>query len=98
MSRSFLVKAKKHYSENHTPCQWEKCHTSSKNVHTGYINKKVASSVSERQYLLQHMLYLSSKLSEAASEKERQNLEQALLFYAKELRKVEAKDRQSYLQ
>ena len=72
-------------------------HIRAKNVHTGDIEKG-ASLVSERQYLLQHMLYLSSKLSEAASEKERQNLEQALLFYAKELRKLEARDTRSYVQ
>ena len=51
--------------------------------------------MSEREYLLQHMLYLSSKLSETTSAKERRNLEQALLFYAKELRKVE---KRQYLQ
>ena len=51
--------------------------------------------MSEREYLLQHILYLSTKLSEATSVKERHNLEQALLFYAKELRKV---DTRQYLQ
>ncbi len=45
--------------------------------------------MSERQYLLQHILYLSSRLSKAASVNERRNIEQALLFYAKELRRVE---------
>lgn len=54
--------------------------------------------MNERQYLLQHMLYLSSKLSEATCAKERQNIERALLFYARELRKVEAKESKQYLQ
>lgn len=54
--------------------------------------------MSERQYLLQHLLYLSSRLSEASCEKERKNLEQALRFYAGELQKIEAKYRKQYLQ
>ena len=54
--------------------------------------------MSERQYLLQHLLYLSSKLSEASCEKERRNLEQALRFYAGELQKLEIKSRKHYLQ
>lgn len=51
--------------------------------------------MSEREYLLQHILYLSARLSEVSSVKERHNLEQALLFYAKELHKI---DRKQYLQ
>lgn len=53
--------------------------------------------MNERQYLLQHMLFLSSRLREATSPQERRNIENALLFYAKELRRVESKP-SSYLQ
>ena len=54
--------------------------------------------MSERQYLLQHILYLSSKLRQVDAGRERQNIEQALLFYAKELQKLDRKQNGSYIQ
>lgn len=55
--------------------------------------------MTERQYLLQHILHLSVKLGETVSQKQRENIEQALLFYAKELQRLDAKQsRSTYIQ
>ena len=54
--------------------------------------------MSERQYLLEHILYLSSKLREVPSASEKQNIENALLFYAKELHKLDSRPPETYIQ
>jgi len=45
--------------------------------------------MTERQYLLQHILHLSVELKTIQDPKQRQNTEQALLFYANELQKLD---------
>ncbi len=49
--------------------------------------------MTKRQYLLQHILHLSVLLRETADPKQQQNLEKALLFYAKELHSLDAASR-----
>ena len=45
--------------------------------------------MTKRQYLLQHILHLSVMLKETADPKQRQNMEQAILFYANELHQLD---------
>lgn len=54
--------------------------------------------MTKRQYLLQHILHLSAKLNETTSKKQRENIEQALLFYARELERVDKEQRREYIQ
>ncbi len=55
--------------------------------------------MTERQYLLQHLLHLSAQLSETTEQKERENIKEAIGFYAAELRRVEkAYKKQQYKQ
>ncbi len=52
--------------------------------------------MTEKQYLLQRLLHLSSFLSTATSEKEKRNLENAIVFYARELEKVDKKQQNTH--
>ncbi|MBQ4617147.1 MAG: hypothetical protein IJB27_02095 [Clostridia bacterium] len=52
--------------------------------------------MSERQYVLQHLLHLSAMLAETTDEKQKRNIEDALLFYARELRRLDQKTPPSY--
>lgn len=45
--------------------------------------------MTERQYLLQHLLHLSASLNEITDPKQRENIKEAIGFYAAELRRVE---------
>ena len=55
------------------------------------IRKEIRFIMNERQYILEHMLYLVQKLQQDLSPNERKNTENALLFYAKELKHTERK-------
>lgn len=54
--------------------------------------------MTKRQYLLQHILHLSAELSKADNPRHKQNIEQALYFYSRELRRLESEHRQEYKQ
>lgn len=54
--------------------------------------------MTERQYILQHILHLSAARRDAKTDGERENIDQALLFYAHELEKIEREQRREYIQ
>lgn len=54
--------------------------------------------MTEREYLLKRLLHLSSFLATAESLSERENLQKAILFYAKELEKAERTPPPSFIQ
>lgn len=54
--------------------------------------------MNERQYVMQHILHLSSMLKDATSEAHRRNIEEALLFYARELRRLDSRTPPQYKQ
>jgi len=47
--------------------------------------------VNERQYVMQHILHLSAMLKSAENEAHRRNIEEALLFYARELQRIDSR-------
>ncbi|MBQ3068339.1 MAG: hypothetical protein IJD01_00130 [Clostridia bacterium] len=47
--------------------------------------------MNERQYVMQHILHLSAMLKSAESEAHRRNIEEALLFYARELQRIDSR-------
>ncbi len=54
--------------------------------------------VNERQYVMQHILHLSAMLKDATEEAHRRNIEEALLFYARELQRIDRRTPPDYKQ
>jgi len=54
--------------------------------------------MTEREYILRRLLHLSSFLATAESLRERENLQKAILFYAKELERIDRTPPPTYLQ